>query len=314
MYKIKYTKEYLEKLDMQLEMVPLTLDCVFKKIFETNLEMLKKFLIIVLKLNINPNECKIEMKNSELPKYNHKEYKMILDVHTILDNNIYVDVEMNSEYFKDIKERNSFYLDKRHVSLLEVGNNPKDYDEIYLYQLNLNTREKKVTHGEHIIVPYDLTTKSVFADNKIMILKYLEYYQKLYYTYGNRDKEVIWLSGLTSKTFVELYDIFSQLLTPKELDKLLGDMINMSKDEFILHEWEKEKLDALVEYTKEKNRRQEYEEELQEAVEEAVQEAVEETTETERINIAKSMIEHNMDTHIISDITKLSVEKIESLK
>ena len=84
----------------------------------------------------------------------------------------------------------------------------------------------------------------------------------------------------------------------------------MSKDEFILHEWEKEKLDALVEYTKEKNRRQEYEEKLQEAV----QEAVEETTETERISIAKSMIEHNMDTHIISDITKLSVEKIESLK
>lgn len=314
----KYTRDELVKLDKQLEMIPLTFDKQFKKIFENNLELLKKFLIITLKLPITEEECNITIDSKEQTKYNHKEYQMTFDISVTLNEKTNVMVEMNSKYFKNIKERNSLYLDRKRLSLVEKGESPEDYIDTYLYQLNLNPKEKNVTHVEHIIVPYDLTTNTLFTDNKIMVLKYLEYYHKLYYTYGNREKEVIWLAGLTSKTFTETYDIYSQVLTPQELEKLMEDVINMSKDFVSVHEWEKEKMDALVEYTTQKNR----EEELKEAVEKEKQIAREEGLadgfaegSLERnLEIAQNMLKENMDIQIISKITGLSKKEIENLK
>ena len=52
----------------KLEMIPLTLDVVFKGIFETNLDLLKDFLISVLNLKVDYESTKIHLSNTELPK------------------------------------------------------------------------------------------------------------------------------------------------------------------------------------------------------------------------------------------------------
>lgn len=343
---IKYTKDYLVKLDENIEMVPLTLDCAFKKVFGHNLELLKKFLIITLHLPIDEENCSIKLENSEQPKYNKRDYQMTFDVTVTLNNNITVTLEMNSEYFENIKERNLLYFEKKRVSMVESGDNPQNFSNFYLYQLNLNSREKNVSNGESVIVYYDLITKKVFSDNRIMVLKYLEYYRNLYYTEGNKEEEVMWLVGLTSRNFSELYDIFSQLLPLKQLQKLIEDVINMSKDVLILHEWEKEKMEALVAYTKEKNQKkreeefQKKEKELKKSEEElkkseqelkkseqelkkSEQELKEkedklhkdlESFQKEKVNIAKEMIQNGIDINLISKYTKLSVCEIERLK
>ena len=46
--------------------IPLTRDFMFKRIFTNNPEILKKFLISVLKLDINPDLATITILNNEL--------------------------------------------------------------------------------------------------------------------------------------------------------------------------------------------------------------------------------------------------------
>ena len=89
----KYNKDFLKDLDKKLCLVPLTLDHAFKRIFandnSTDYTILKMFLISVLKLEIDPYTCQIDILQSELPKENSKEYKKTVDINVLLNNNIH---------------------------------------------------------------------------------------------------------------------------------------------------------------------------------------------------------------------------------
>ena len=76
----------------------------------------------------------------------------------------------------------------------------------------------------------------------------------------------------------------------------------MSNDNFSIHAWEKEKLDKLVEL-----------EELDLAREEGLAEGIE-RTKREKTEIAKNMLNMEMDIETISKATGLIKEKIKELK
>ena len=160
------------------------------------------------------------------------------------------------------------------------------------YQLNLNTCNKSEELGENIIVPYNLSKKEVYMDNRKTILKYLEFYYRLYYNEPNkRTKDVIWLAALSSKTFSELYEILSDVLDDEVIKKFMKDVINMSWDGFNLHEWEKDKLDEMVVYNRE-----------QKALKDGIKQGIEQTI--------KEMLKNNLDLELISKITNKSIEEI----
>ena len=108
----KYTKEYLSELDKELEMIPLTFDPIFKGVFEKNLELLKRFLNVTLDLGLDLNECKITLLSNELPKENKKEYQKTVDIYVLLNERIYIDIEINRSNFEKVKLRNYLYDNK----------------------------------------------------------------------------------------------------------------------------------------------------------------------------------------------------------
>lgn len=59
-------KEYLKKLDTQLEFIPITFDPIFKGVFGNNPKLLKKFLISVLNLGLPPEKCKLKILKSRI--------------------------------------------------------------------------------------------------------------------------------------------------------------------------------------------------------------------------------------------------------
>jgi len=141
--------------------------------------------------------------------------------------------------------------------------------------------------------------KEVYHENFVIVLKYLEVYRKLYYNKNIRDEETAWLTALTAKSFTEVYDILKNILEENELDKFIRDVIRMSKDEFVLHEWEKEKLDALVEYEKISN---------------AQEEGKIEGKQESLLEVAKKMLQEKIDILTILKCTGLSEIEIEKLK
>ena len=198
------------------------------------------------------------------------------------------------------------YADKVSSLILESGENIKKLEEFYFYQLNLNTENKNENIGEHIIVPYDISVNEIYIDNNKTILKYLEFYYRLYYNEPNkRTRDVIWLAALSSKSFTELYTILKGVLDERLLKKFIKDVIKMNWDKlenFSIHEWEKEKWDKYLE----EKRKEEEEKRLEEALEKGHVEAIEFTI--------KEMIENGIDIEMISKITKLSNEEIKKIE
>ena len=60
--------DYLKILDSEIEMIPVTFDPVFKKVFGNNLDLLKRFLNEVLVLDLDIDVMDLQILNNELPK------------------------------------------------------------------------------------------------------------------------------------------------------------------------------------------------------------------------------------------------------
>lgn len=57
-------EEYLKEVDRNVNMIPLTFDVVLKGIFERNRDLLKKFVVSVLKLELDIDDTTIELSNN----------------------------------------------------------------------------------------------------------------------------------------------------------------------------------------------------------------------------------------------------------
>ena len=77
----------------------------------------------------------------------------------------------------------------------------------------------------------------------------------------------------------------------------------MSKDGFILHEWQKDKFDALVKYN-----------EIEDAKKEGIEKGKAEGTKEKTIEIAKNMLKENIDLDTIFRVTGLTKKDIQTLR
>ena len=76
----------------------------------------------------------------------------------------------------------------------------------------------------------------------------------------------------------------------------------MSKDGFILHEWQKDKFDALVKYN-----------EIEDAKKEGIEKGKNIGTKEKTIEIAKNMLKKKMSIKDISEITGLTEDEVRLL-
>ena len=300
--------EYFEKLARDLKLIPITYDFAFKKMFRGNLDILRDFLKEVIPLDIN-EECKIRLMDGELPKENRSEKKKIIDIYVVLDGKIYVDIEMNKSKFENVLERNIKYKNKLSSMIPKKGENIKKLKEKKLYQLNLNAYEKEEIIDD-IVVLYGIKSKKIYSTNEYMIVKGLEKYRELYYS-GIKEKDVIWLTALTSKTFSELYEIISHLLPEEKIKRIMEGAISMSKDEFVLHEWNKELFDDLVKYNELEDAKKEGES-LGKTL--GIKEGKTLGIKENKIEIAKNLLNMKMSDEDISKATGLTIEDVQKLK
>lgn len=245
--KTEINKRYLKKLDRELEFIPLTFDPIFKGVFGNETNLLKKFLLSVLKLNLPEKKCQLRILNPELPIETYKEYKKTVDFNIMLNDQFLIEIEINRSDFNQVKLRNNLYLNKEYSLILERGDKIRKLSDLYFYQLNLNTKNRTCEEESHEIVWYDLTTKTIYLENEKTILKYLEFYHDLYYTEHKKlGDDEIWLVALASRSFTELDEILTHILSEKDRKIFMEEVIQMNWDGFNIHEWEKEKCDELV--------------------------------------------------------------------
>ena len=182
----KINMNYLKELDKKILLINLTYDITFKSVFQRNKELLKDYLNTMLDVNIKSS--KITFLNSELYKENKNEYHKIIDLYLSIDNQIFIDIELNKMPFEMVIERNNLYLNKLASMLLETGDNIKKLKQYHLYQINLNAHKSDEGNSQFVI-PFDIENNKIYPIKQKTIIRNLETYKKLYYTYGIRSKK-----------------------------------------------------------------------------------------------------------------------------
>lgn len=315
--KDKYlTRDDLVKLDKEFAIVPLTSDCMFKAMFTYDLDILKEFLILETGLDLNPNETEITLLSNELPKRNFKEYKKTIDIYVSLNDKININIELNNSDFNDyLIVRNELYVSKLFTLMFKSGDKPIDFLNKKLIQLNLNTENISLNYGEDIILPYGIKTGKIYPQNKETILKYLAYYKNLYYNLdGKLKKADLWLVAILSENLVELYDLLETLLTNEKRDKFIRKVIEMSKNKFILSEYEKEQLDELKEIARLKNAEDKgIQEGIREGIEQGIEQGIQEGVLKNQKEIVLNMYKEKIELDIISKVTKLTLKEIDEI-
>ena len=287
---------YLCELDKKVKLLPITFDPIFKGIFGSNIELLKDFILSVLEFDIDRDKCKIRLLNNKLPIENYKEYKKTVDLNIVLNDDIFIEIEINRSDFNKVKRRNFIYQNKMYSMIPEKGDNPKNLDNIIFYQLNLNTENKTETYGEHVIVPYDTTIKEIYIDNYYTILKYLEFYHKLYYTKSRKlERGELWLAALMSNSFSELYDILSKILSPDKLELIIEESKKTSLNDFNLHAWKQKEMKDLVINKRNRISRKE-------------------GIQYEKNETIKNMLKENISYELISKIVKKTIDEIKEIE
>ena len=304
-----------EELDKHLELIPLTYDKMFKSIFLKNKQILKKLILSLIEPDIDPDECRIEILNNELPKDIMKEYQKVVDIYVLINGIFYVNLEINRSYYNNVKYRNLVYDNKNFGMLLEKGTNPRELTNKQFIQINLNTKEKNVDIGEDKVIMYGLESKKMYFENKYILIKYLEYYRDLYYNKNvSLSKSEMWLVALTSRTFTELEETIDSLLTEEEKNKFIEEVIRMSRNKPFFTEWEKEQLNELVEYQTEVNAIERgLTEGLAKGLAEGRAKGRAEGQEEKTTELIKNMLKDNLPIDKISLYTGKSYEEIEKI-
>ena len=81
------------------------------------------------------------MFDSEIFKYNKSEYQKTVDLYVKIQN-IYVNIEINRKYFKNVEKRNLMYADRLYSMILEQRNSLDDLEDKIFVQINLNAVDK----------------------------------------------------------------------------------------------------------------------------------------------------------------------------
>jgi len=311
-----FTIKDIEKIDKEIKMIPLTFDLVFKNLFENNEFALKRFLISVLHLGIELSECNVFFSSKELPISHYNEYRKTVDINVTINDIIFINIELNRTSFNKVKRRNHIYHNKVVSLTLKKGDKIEVLKEMINIQLNLNVVDKSINIGEDIIVPYSIKTNSVYIDNDIVYLRYLDYYKNMFYNKFIKMKEdELWLAAIMSEDFKTLNEILGRFLEDDLREKLVKDMVRISMDDVILDEYERRTLELIAEID---SRRIEREEALEEGFNLGRNEGItlgwNEGLNEGIVLTIKSMIENKADYDFISKVTGKTIEEIKEIE
>ena len=199
--------------------------------------------------------------------------------------------------YSEVKDRNDLYFERLDTMQFEVGEEYKMFKYKKLYQLNLNAnKDERKDINKRIIVEYDILNKEEVDTRKRKFTISLANYYNMYYNEAiEMSLNETFLAGLMSKNFSELFTIMSKVLSSKDLDKFMESVVNMCKDLESIHEWQKDKMDAMVEHN---------------IYESGRNDGIEQNT----ITIIKSMLENKADYDFISKVTNKTIEQIKEIE
>ena len=304
---------------MEGQLLPLTSDYVFKRIFgqEENKQALKDFLESILEEEI----LKIEIKNPEIPKNFYDSKYGVLDLKVTLNDKSIVDVEMQMKNEHNIEQRDTFYLASNYVNELKEGEPYTNCKKsIVINILNFMYYNRNEYHSVARMIFEEAKEEEKvemgYKEEDRYMTKYLEVHiielpkfkiknPKMH----TKLEEWLWL-------FIGSDEKVSEASKKnKEIEKIKKKLASMSLSPEERNNYEyrlraiRDEADA-IEYKTKQAKEEGIKEGLEQGIEQGISQGIEQGIE----QTAKEMLKNNFTIEQIEIITKLTKEEIERLK
>jgi len=271
-----------------VEFIKASNDGVFKSLFgnEKNRDLLEKLLEETLKKKVEVKELLMQ----DIPKESIEEKDKTLDV-LVLAEGEKINIELNIGTYDGLYNRNACYIFSKYVGSVKPGESYRKMDNFI--QINLTSglpKEKEIISRYELI---DINTKERFIKNLEIYEFNLDKIKEMCYNEGKKEYKIL-ATLMCDKE--ELHDICKG---DKVLEKLESEVVKMNEDDQI-----RENLLAI------ENAKRVHATLMDNAKEEGLAEG----SKQKEIEIAKKMLNKNMDISIISEITSLTEGEIEELK
>jgi len=288
----------IETKEERPELIPCIYDFIFKSVMldPEIRDYLIEYIHMITKLPINIIKKNIKIENIEHTLDNKSDRRLKSDI-IVSIGKLYINIEMNKDYYDGLFLKNTAYTQKIASTMYNVG---EDFDgENKIYQINFDNFDHFGDKQEiYEFIMKERTTNRIKDENYIEYHINLEYIYNLCYT-----KEVKELSKF------ERYCLLLKADNKEFAEKVSGDDRIMSKvrnkievlseDEKMIGLYDAEKIAEKVRNTQIKN---------------AKKEGIKEGATQRNIEIAKNMLNKNIDITLISEITGLSINNINNLK
>ncbi len=296
--------------------VPITFDYVFCNIFNNpdNIIVLENFLSCYLEVPLSKLRGHVEILSRNLIIEHKKEANKQIDLLVDIEGEK-VNIELQNKKSEGIINRNVVFASKIHARQLKMKSEKgkKESESKYAgikrtLQINLmRGKEKKKVKESYFLTNEEgeILTKKLQID-----LVNMEKGKELCYT-KEETKLARWCRVILATTREEFEEALGEDLMEKEAKDLLEEKVEQySQDEEVIEmysEYSRAELEteSVLEEAKEQAMKQGREEGIEQGREEGIRE--------KQIEIARKMLEENMDKNTVSRITDLSIEEIEKL-
>lgn len=266
-------------------------DNVFKAIFcnENNTFLLKTLIERCLKIKIEI----IEIHAPEKIKENIYAKGQILDVLVKVDNRL-INIEVNSGFYDGVHRRNFGYAGSKYSEEVKIGENYLDMNEVIQINFTWGLPRKYSILGEYLLV--DKKTGIKFVDNFSIFGYNMDKIRELWYS-GDKEYEFLAILDFNKEELKRIGKGDEYMSEFKKKIESLND--NREYKEFLTAEEDMKKTNNTF---KEIGRREGFEDGKVLGIEES------------KVEIAKKLLNKNMDIKEIAEVTGLSLEKIQKLK
>ena len=290
-------------MENNLELLPLTDDYIFKRVFayKGNESVLKDFLEALLKIEIKG----IKITNPEIIPYEKGEKRGLLDIKAEINDGTMLDVEMQMKNERNTEERATEYMGKMISEQLQVGDSyQKLKKSIVIFITNYNFLNRNSYHSvgrmkfdktikdEYVNMGYDKEDEVASKYIEVHYIELPKFKKKELSRFTKLDQ---WMCIFTqNKEGIMLAEKEN-----KEIKRAINTLDFLSKDP---KERERHNSIVMAEYNRLVSEHNFFEDGKNEGRRE------------EKIEIAKEMLKENMPIEMIMKLTKLTKEEIQNLK
>ena len=289
-------------------------DRFVKTLLCKNIILLKKLLIYVLDLKLDPYNVELVILNNELLLDSYNERKKYTDFIVLLDNKYYIDLEINSSNFEEVKYKNFLYICKMNSIIEKKGSKVSKMSERVVVQLNINANKKedvyyKDKNKDEIYKVIGEKMSDVLFENFIIALISLEKYDKLYYN-GDRSYKTILVKFFGCDNYVKTYDILGQILTDEERRNVIEEMIKMNSNYVLYTDEERKEIDEMQ---MEENKKLFFERGIEQGIEKGIEKGIEQGIENNTNEMITNMIKNKFTFKQISLAINKPVQEIKKI-